>query len=119
MVFVFVSGVCGGRTNPCRPKWSGAYLIIHLTLCLGTPPSPAPPRPPAPRPFFFPRPWVRLPRSLRVLLTMARRLLEEHALEGLVDLGPPGSQVPAVVLASLDRPEAPPGGSRPPSRSLG
>src|SRR5207245_874049 len=81
--------------------WSGSYLIIHLNLCLWSPAIPVPPRPPAPRPCFLPRPWVRLPRNLRVLETI-RRLLDEHPLQEFVDRLPAVAEVAAVVVSALD-----------------
>src|SRR3990172_2973413 len=81
-------------------------MSIHLNLCLWRPALPVPPRPPAPRPCFFPRPCVRLPRILRVLRTTARRLLENHPLEQIVDRLPTISEVAAVVVAALDPAEA-------------
>src|SRR3990172_7893583 len=96
-----VSCIWAWRVKPCRPKWSGSYLIIHLNLCLWSPAFPVPPRPPAPRPCFFPRPCVRLPRSFFVLLTIVPVLLEEHAPDELVDRLAPVPEVPAVVVSAL------------------
>src|SRR6267143_1529691 len=101
-----VSWNCAWRVNPCRPKCSGSYLIIHLRLCLCRPALPVPPRPPAPRPCFFPRPWVRLPRSFRVLLTIAG-FLHEHPAEQIVDRFPPVTEVSAVVEPAFDPAESP------------
>src|SRR5439155_769234 len=84
-----------------RRKWSGSYLIMHLNLCLWSPAIPVPPRPPAPRPCFLPRPWVRLPRNLRVLETIGC-LLDDHPLQEFVDRLPAVAEVAAVVVSALD-----------------
>src|SRR5437867_6421820 len=72
---------CACRKNPCAPKWSGSYLIIHLNLCLCIPASPCPPLHPLPRPCFFPRPCVRDPRSFFVRRGISGGLLDDHPFE--------------------------------------
>src|SRR5438046_4687969 len=93
--------ICAWRVKPCRPKCSGSNLIIDLNLCLWSPAFPVPPRPPAPRPCFLPRPCVRLPRSLRVLLGI-RRLLHDHPHDERVDRFSPVPEVSSVVVPALD-----------------
>ncbi len=59
-----------GLLKPCRPKWSGMYFSMCMTLCLCRPAFPVPPCLPAPLPDFLPRPWVLVPLNLSVLLTI-------------------------------------------------
>src|SRR5439155_1757229 len=102
-----VGCICAWRVNPCRPKSSGSYLIIHLRLCLWSPAFPVPPRPPAPRPCFLPRPCVRLPLNLRVLETILR-LLDDHPQKQFVDLLSAVTEFAAVLIAAFHVPESSP-----------
>src|SRR5271155_4690415 len=63
-------------------------MSIDLNLYLWRPALPRPPCLPAPRPALMPRPWVRLPRNLRVRLG----IFSHHPLHEVVDRAAPVSE---------------------------
>src|SRR2546425_2184603 len=87
--------------EPVPPEMFRVVLDHPLEFVFVKAGHPGAPRPPAPRPCFLPRPWVRLPRNLRVLETIFA-LLEEHPHEERVDRASAVSEVPSVVESALN-----------------